>query len=149
MYAAIYFATQNYDQICAKVRELSGGSVLQMPADVSVLDNPKTRALFEELWQTPAQGAVERFKLFKLAWDLLGSDFGGRHLQYERFYMGPAFVVRSHNSRECDWQEIDSYVDALLTSYGPGPILNSGIAAPSEATTRAESAAAPPQVPAK
>ncbi|MGH7117837.1 MAG: 4-hydroxyphenylacetate 3-hydroxylase family protein, partial [Acetobacteraceae bacterium] len=82
MYAAIYFATQNYDQICAKVRELSGGSVLQMPADVSVLSNPKTRALFEKLWQTPTHGAVEKFKLFKLAWDLLGSDFGGRHLQY-------------------------------------------------------------------
>ena len=80
-------------------------------------------------------------------------DFGGRHLQYERFYMGPAFVVRSHNSRECDWQEIDKYVDALLASYGPGPILNSGIAAPSEATAPPESAAectdAPPQVPAK
>ena len=44
----------------------------------------------------------------------------------ERFYMGPAFVVRSHNSRECDWREIDSYVDALLASYGPGPLLNAG-----------------------
>jgi 4-hydroxyphenylacetate 3-monooxygenase len=126
MYAAIYFATQNYDQICAKVRELSGGSVLQMPADVSVLSNPKTRELFEHLWQTPTQSAVERFKLFKLAWDLLGSDFGGRHLQYERFYMGPAFVVRSHNTRECSWQEIEGYVDGLLASYGPGPLLNLG-----------------------
>ena len=87
---------------------------------------PETRALFEELWQTPTQTAVDKFKLFKLAWDLLGSDFGGRHLQYERFYMGPAFVVRSHNSRECDWQEIDGYIDALLASYGPGPLLNAG-----------------------
>jgi 4-hydroxyphenylacetate 3-monooxygenase len=136
MYAAIYFATQNYDQICAKVRELSGGSVLQMPADVSVLSNPKTRALFEELWQTPTHGAIEKFQLFKLAWDLLGTDFGGRHLQYERFYMGPAFVVRSHNSRECDWQEIDSYVDTLLASYGPGPLLNAGI--PAEGTKQTE-----------
>jgi 4-hydroxyphenylacetate 3-monooxygenase len=153
MYAAIYFATQNYDQICAKVRELSGGSVLQMPADVSVLENPKTRALFEELWQTPSHGAVEKFKLFKLAWDLLGSDFGGRHLQYERFYMGPAFVVRSHNSRECDWREIDEYVDALLASYGPGPILNSGTAAPAKTAATSETATecqdALPQVPAK
>jgi len=126
MYAAIYFATQNYDQICAKVRELSGGSVLQMPADVSVLSNPKTRALFEELWQTPTHTALEKFKLFKLAWDLLGTDFAGRHLQYERFYMGPAFVVRSHNSRECDWRDIETYVDELLSSYEPGDLLNSG-----------------------
>lgn len=121
MYAAIYFATQHYDEICAKVRELSGGSVLQMPADVSVLDNPKTRALFEALWATPTQTAVEKFQLFKLAWDLLGSDFGGRHLQYERFYMGPAFVVRGHVSRESDWSLFEGKVDDLLGRYGPEP----------------------------
>ena len=65
-------------------------SVLQMPADISVLNNAETRELFEELWQTPTHSAIERFKLFKLAWDLLGTDFAGRHMQYERFYMGPA-----------------------------------------------------------
>jgi 4-hydroxyphenylacetate 3-monooxygenase len=127
MYATIYFATQHYDEICAKVRELSGGSVLQMPADVSVLHDPKTRALFEELWATPQQSAVERFKLFKLGWDLLGSDFAGRHLQYERFYMGPAFVVRSHVSRESNWSTFEAPVDALLDRIQPGPLLNKGL----------------------
>ncbi len=127
MYAAIYLATQHYDQICAKVRELSGGSVLQMPADVSVLHNAQTRSLFEELWETPTHSAVERFKLFKLAWDLLGTDFAGRHLQYERFYMGPAFVVRGHNSRECSWQEIEEYVSTLLARIEPGELLDRGI----------------------
>ena len=129
MYAAIYFATQHYDQICAKVRELSGGSVLQMPADISVLHNPETRRLFDELWQTPTHSAIDRFKLFKLAWDLLGTDFGGRHLQYERFYMGPAFVVRGHNSRECPWGEIDDFVGALLDRIEPGEMLDLGIGA--------------------
>lgn len=126
MYSAIYFATQHYDEICAKVRELSGGSVLQMPADVSVLENPVTRPLFEALWSTPQQSALDKFQLFKLAWDILGSDFAGRHLQYERFYMGPAFVVRAHASRECDWAGIEADIDALLASYGPGPLLNRG-----------------------
>jgi 4-hydroxyphenylacetate 3-monooxygenase len=126
MYSAIYFATQHYDQICAKVRELSGGSVLQMPADVSVLHDPATRAVFEEFWDSPNRPAVEKFQLFKLGWDLLGSDFGGRHAQYERFYMGPAFIVRSHVSRETAWKKIESYVDDLLTSYGAGEILNRG-----------------------
>ena len=126
MYSAIYFATQNYDQICAKVRELSGGSVLQMPADVSVLHDPTTRAVFEEFWDSPNRSALEKFQLFKLGWDLLGSDFGGRHAQYERFYMGPAFIVRSHVSRETAWTKIESYVDDLLSSYGAGEILNRG-----------------------
>ena len=126
MYAAVYFATQHYDQICAKVRELSGGGVLQMPADVSVLHNPTTRTVFEELWRTSSDAAVDRFKLYKLAWDLLGTDFAGRHMQYERFYMGPAFVVRAHNSRECPWSEIDAYVGSLLDRIEPGPLLDRG-----------------------
>lgn len=128
MYATIYFATQNYDAICAKVRELSGGSVMQMPADVSVLDNPVTRDTFEALWSTPTQSAVDKFKLFKLAWDILGSDFGGRHLQYERFYMGPAFVVRAHVSRESDWAAFEGTADDVLAKV-PEP----GAASTSEA----------------
>jgi 4-hydroxyphenylacetate 3-monooxygenase len=127
MYSAIYYATQHYDQICSKVRELSGGSVLQMPADVSVLHDPHTKAIFEEYWDTPTKTATEKFQLFKLAWDLLGSEFGGRHLQYERFYMGPAFIVRSHVSRETGWKQIEAYVDELLSRYGPGELLNRGI----------------------
>jgi 4-hydroxyphenylacetate 3-monooxygenase len=118
MYAAIYFATQNYDGICAKVRELSGGGVLQMPADASVFTNPKTREVFERLWWMPTSSAFDRFKLMKLAWDILGTDFAGRHAQYERFYMGPAFIVRSHNNRECGWGKIQSRIDGLLASYG-------------------------------
>ena len=88
MYAAIYWCTQNYDHICSKVRELSGGGVLQMPADISVMENDDTRQTFEALWRMPGHGALDRFKLYKLAWDLLGSDFAGRHMQYERFTWG-------------------------------------------------------------
>ena len=66
-----------------------GAGVFQMPADVTVLDNSRTRDAFETYWSVPGQSAKERMKLFKLAWDLLGSDFAGRHMQYEKFYAGP------------------------------------------------------------
>ena len=36
-------------------------------------------------------------KLLNLAWDLLGSDFAGRHMQYEKFYAGPGFVMNSYS----------------------------------------------------
>ncbi len=118
MYSAIYFATQHYDHLCGKVRELLGGGVLQMPADVSVLDNPETSGVFEELWDMSTASALDRYKVTKLAWDILGTDFAGRHAQYERFYMGPAFVVRLHNARECPWGDFDGMLDGLLGSYG-------------------------------
>ena len=117
MYASIYFATQNYDKILARIRELTGGSVLQMPADVSVMNDEETKRIFDMCWSTEKWDASDKMKLFKLAWDILGTDFAGRHSQYERFYMGPAFIVREHVGRETDWAEIEDFTDALLASY--------------------------------
>ncbi len=117
MYTSIYWATQHYDKICTRIRELMGGTVLQFPADATVFDDPEIRAIFEQNWATPTWNAKDKMKLFRLAWDLLGSEFAGRHAQYERFYMGPAFIVRDHVSRETPWPEIMAYTDDLLASY--------------------------------
>ena len=60
-------------------------------------------------------------KLFKLAWDMVGSEFAGRHLQYEKFYAGASFIVRGHVYRETPWDEFHQIVDDLMASYGtPG-----------------------------
>ena len=127
MYASIYFAYQHYDQFVGKVRELAGGTVLQFPADISVLDNPDTRATFESLWQGQTASALDRMKVHKLAWDVLASEFASRHSQYEKFYMGPAYIVRAHNLREAPWRDVDAYTEQVLGSYGVGPLLNPGL----------------------
>jgi 4-hydroxyphenylacetate 3-monooxygenase len=56
-------------------------------------------------------------KVFKLAWDMLGSEFASRHWQYERFYAGPPYVVRDHSFREAPWAEFRARVTSLLDSY--------------------------------
>ena len=117
MYAGLNWCTENHSQIIDLIRELCGGGVFQMPADISVLQDPKMRAMFEQYWQTPQMGATARMKLFKLAWDLVGSEFAGRHQQYEKFYAGASFIVRNHNFRETPWDELHGVVDDLLSSY--------------------------------
>lgn len=118
MYAAIYWCYIYHERVCAIVRELMGGGVMQMPSDITVLDNPATRAFFEHYWGTPEYTAEERFRLFKLAWDATGTDFAGRHMLYEKFYVGPSFVLRGHNSREARWDDMTGMVDRMLASYG-------------------------------
>ena len=56
-------------------------------------------------------------KLFQLAWDMVGSEFAGRHLQYEKFYAGASFVVRNHSFRETDWAGFDRIVENLMAGY--------------------------------
>src|SRR5215468_1084225 len=118
MYAGLDWCTQNYSRFIDELRELCGGGVFQMPADISVLDDPQLAKQFSTYWQTPQADAVTRMKLFKLAWDMVGSEFAGRHLQYEKFYAGASFIIRNHSFRETDWAEFNSLVETLMASYG-------------------------------
>jgi 4-hydroxyphenylacetate 3-monooxygenase len=118
MYAALNWCTEMYSPLIDILRELSGGGVFQMPASVSVMHDPDLKRLFETYWQTPQMAALDRIKLFKLVWDLVGSEFAGRHQQYEKFYAGASFIVRNHNYREAPWDAFHRYADDLLASYG-------------------------------
>jgi 4-hydroxyphenylacetate 3-monooxygenase len=121
IYGALSWCTEIYHEVCEKVRELMGAGVFLMPADTSFLADPALRPTFDQYWATENASAVDRLKLFRLAWDLLGSEFGARHGQYEKFYAGPSFVVRDHSYRECPWPRFDRIVDRLLASYNePG-----------------------------
>ncbi|MGB0629600.1 MAG: 4-hydroxyphenylacetate 3-hydroxylase C-terminal domain-containing protein, partial [Alphaproteobacteria bacterium] len=117
MYGALHWCTQNYATICETVRELMGGGPFQMPADVSVINNPELKEKFETYWSVPGQSAIERMKFLKMGWDLLGSDFAGRHQQYERFYAGPAFINTLYSFIECPWDEMTGTVDRVLAQY--------------------------------
>ena len=117
MYGALHWCTQNYANICEIVRELMGGGPFQMPADISVINDPKLREQFETYWSVPGQSAIERMKFLKMGWDLLGSDFAGRHQQYERFYAGPAFINTLYSFFNCPWDEMTGVVDRVMAGY--------------------------------
>ena len=101
MYGALHWCTQNYATICETVRELMGGGPFQMPADISVINNPELKEKFETYWSVPGQSAIERMKFLKMGWDLLGGDFAARHQQYERFCAGPAFINTLYSFFNC------------------------------------------------
>jgi 4-hydroxyphenylacetate 3-monooxygenase len=117
MYACLNWCVETYSQVIDILRELSGGGVLQIPGSISVMRDPVLRKSFEHSWQTPQMSALDRTKLFKLVWDLVGSEFAGRHLQYEKFYVGATFTLRAHNHREAPWSDFHRIVDDLLGSY--------------------------------
>jgi 4-hydroxyphenylacetate 3-monooxygenase len=114
VYAAANWCYENYGYVIETIRELCGGGIYQMPADSSVLDDPALKASFETYWYTPQLDAQSRMKLFRLAWDITGSEFATRHLTYEKFYLGAHFVVRNHSYREAPWQHFHGMVDRVL-----------------------------------
>jgi 4-hydroxyphenylacetate 3-monooxygenase len=114
MYAALNWSQEHHSEIIDILRTLLGGVPLQMPASIDVLANPDLRARFERWWATPSMAALPRMKLYKLAWDLVGSEFAGRHMLYEKFYAGNSLVVRNQSDREAPWEQFHGTVDRLL-----------------------------------
>jgi 4-hydroxyphenylacetate 3-monooxygenase len=117
VYAALNWCVEMYAQLIDMLRDLSGGGVFQMPASITVMHDPRLSELFERYWQTPQMPALDRVKLFKMVWDLVGSEFAGRQLQYEKFFIGATFTLRAHNYREAPWSDFHRIVDDLLGSY--------------------------------
>ena len=64
----------------------------------------------------------------KLAWDAVGSEFGGRHTQYEMFYAGAKFVTTAHCFRRYDWAGAERILDGVLASNParPGAVRRGG-----------------------
>ena len=117
MYGALHWCSNNHSQICDMVRELMGGGFFQMPADSSVFSDPELSAKFDKYWSVQGTSAKDRMKLFKLGWDLLGSEFAGRHMQYEKFYAGPAHVMNLYSFFNCPWDDLTGLVDEILNGY--------------------------------
>jgi 4-hydroxyphenylacetate 3-monooxygenase len=60
--------------------------------------------------------ARDRIELLKIIWDLVGSEFGGRQLQYEMFASAPQHIADIQAFRAFDWRPGRAYVRRLLES---------------------------------
>jgi len=119
VYGAMGLQSEIYPRVLAILRDLAGGGVLQLPSSVADLTSEATKGDVERYVQSPGYPAAERVKLFKLAWDIVGSEFAGRHHQYEMFYAGAPFVVRGvYAYRNYGFEGPLANLDAFLGSYG-------------------------------
>jgi 4-hydroxyphenylacetate 3-monooxygenase len=118
-YAAMNLQSWIYPLMLDIIRELSGGGMIQLPASVSDLMHPEIGIDVRRYIQSPDFPAEARVRLLKLCWDAIGSEFASRHHQYEKFYAGAPFIVRSHMLRHYDFEKSNALLDKALSGYGP------------------------------
>jgi len=85
-----------YPRIIEVLQTVGAGGLLMMP---TAADFESEVADDIHRYYQGAQGlpAVERVRLFKLAWDLAGDAFGMRAMQYERYYAGDPVRLMAGN----------------------------------------------------
>jgi 4-hydroxyphenylacetate 3-monooxygenase len=99
------------------LRELAGGAFQAVPSSEASFTGAETRADTERYYRSGVATARQRVKLLKLIWDFVGTEFGGRQLQYEMFYSASQPVVNTRMFKTYDWNAAKAMVDRCLAEY--------------------------------
>jgi 4-hydroxyphenylacetate 3-monooxygenase len=117
IYAGMSLQRRLIVDLIRAIRELAGGAFQALPSSEAAFTSPQTRADTERYYASAAAPARERVKLLRLVWDFVGTEFGGRQLQYEMFYSAAQPVVNARMFRAYDWSAATALVDRCLAEY--------------------------------
>jgi 4-hydroxyphenylacetate 3-monooxygenase len=116
LYAVMALQSEINPRLLNILRELAGGSIIMLPSSVRDFENPEIAADLERYIASPGFPARRRTAILKLVWDLIGSEFAGRHEQYEKFYGGASFLVKQNMARAYDFTSATALVDRALST---------------------------------
>ena len=91
---------------------IGGGGFMATPSRAD-LEGP-LREEIEQYFQAAGAGAERRIRLFRLAWDFLGSELGGRGELYERFYLSDSWRMTALAYKIADKSFPESLVEQFL-----------------------------------
>jgi 4-hydroxyphenylacetate 3-monooxygenase len=116
IYAAMNIQRRQAPELMRTLRELAGGAFIAVPSSDRAFVGADTAEdmRYFQAGDTPAE---KRVKLLKLIWDLVGTEFGGRQLQYDMFYSAAQHVADMRLYRWYDWSRGRAMVDRCLEGY--------------------------------
>jgi aromatic ring hydroxylase len=85
--AARTFAIERYPSVLQHIRELCGPGLLMAPGQAD-LRHPEIGPHLHRYFVARDEGAAERFRLLKLAWEYACDSFGSRQLLFEMYNVG-------------------------------------------------------------
>jgi 4-hydroxyphenylacetate 3-monooxygenase len=113
-YAANAMQSEFNGRMLEIIREMAGSAFITLPSSDADFGNPEIATDIERYMRSGVADAKSRIKLMRLIWDFLGSEFGGRHQQYEKFYGSPSFVAKQNIYRNFDFKRAGALVDRAL-----------------------------------
>jgi 4-hydroxyphenylacetate 3-monooxygenase len=114
LYSAMALQSELNGRMLETIRELTGAAMITLPSSLKDFENPATASDVERYMRSASSDAKSKVALMRLAWDFVGSEFGSRHQQYEKFYGGASFIVKQNVYRNFDFKRATALVDAAL-----------------------------------
>jgi 4-hydroxyphenylacetate 3-monooxygenase len=114
LYSAMALQSELNGRMLEIIRELAGSAMITLPSGLEDFANPETERDIERYMRSASSSAKDRVALMRLLWDFIGSEFGSRHQQYEKFYGGASFLVKQNVYRNFDFKRATALVDAAL-----------------------------------
>jgi 4-hydroxyphenylacetate 3-monooxygenase len=114
LYSAMALQSELNGRMLEIIRELAGGAFITLPSSEADFGNPEIAADLDRYMHSATSDAKTRVKLMRMIWDFLGTEFGSRHAQYEKFYGGASFLVKQNVYRNFEWKRATALVDRAL-----------------------------------
>jgi 4-hydroxyphenylacetate 3-monooxygenase len=114
LYSAMALQSELNGRMLEIIRELAGSAFITLPSSEADFDNPAIAADIERYMRSGTMDAKSRMALMRMIWDFIGSEFGSRHQQYEKFYGGASFLVKTNVYRNYDFKRATGLVDRAL-----------------------------------
>ena len=114
LYSAMALQSELNGRMLEIIRELAGSAMISLPSSWEDFANPEVAHDIERYMRSASSDARSRIALMRLIWDFMGSEFGSRHQQYEKFYGGASFLVKQNVYRSFDFKRATALVDAAL-----------------------------------
>jgi 4-hydroxyphenylacetate 3-monooxygenase len=114
LYSVMALQSELNSRMLEIIRELTGAAMITLPSSHKDFENPDMRIDIDRFMRSSNSDAESRVAVMRMAWDFIGSEFGSRHQQYEKFYGGASFIVKQNVYRGYDFKGATKLVDAAL-----------------------------------
>src|SRR4029077_20816806 len=96
LYAVMSLQSELNGRMLETIRELAGAAMITLPSSARDFDSADMAGDIDRYMQSASSDAKTRVATLRMLWDFLGTEFGSRHAQYEKFYGGASFLVKQN-----------------------------------------------------
>ena len=107
-----------YARVAAIVEQLAAGGLMLTPTEED-LAGPLADEI-GKYYQGASIDAKKKVRLFRLAWDLIGTQFGSRQTLYERFFNGDVVQLRQRRYATYDYSRADASLQSFMDELEGG-----------------------------